>query len=53
MFKVVTKLVDEIFHFLEEMLSHGLPIEDFIFAIDLGEVLINLIFGDIRVDFDD
>lgn len=38
MFKVVTEFVDEVVNFLEEIVTHGLAVEDFIFAVDFLKV---------------
>ena len=45
--KVVTKLFDEVFGFFEEVVADGLAVECFVAAVDYGEVVVNLFFGDV------
>ncbi len=49
--KVVTEFFDEVFCFFEEVVTNGLAVERFVAAVDDGEVVVNLIFGDVRFDF--
>ena len=53
MLKVVTEFVNEVIHFFEEIVANGLTIDGSISCIDFPEIFVNLIFGDIRVDFDE
>ncbi len=46
-FKVVTKLLNQILDLFEKIVADGLAVECFVAAIDDGEVVINLIFGDV------